>query len=158
MQSNKPTTPRLRNRPIPRQTPMALFYWHEVINELDALLSGLPDWAKSCPTPDISELEWANFMEALIHCFGSLPPNNGVDSGSLPHAVLGEDPRYVGALGARLRMTSSCVSNLITLNRVRHSEELVFLLPVSFSDRLRMLVGEGLLPSVKVTQYDVLTC
>lgn len=155
MNSNNPTNLRLRNKPIPRQTPMAMFYWHEVADELDALLNDLPDWARSSPAPNLSEIEWAEFMESLIHCFGSLPPKRGSDIGSIAHAIDGEDPRYVGALGARVHVVSDAVSELMESHQARHSEQVIFLLPISFSERLRMLVGEGLLPSVQVTQYDL---
>ena len=153
--SKSPQAQHILNAPIPRQTPMALFYWHEIAQELESLLKDLPDTATTDPTDGIAEEFWAEWMESLVACFGSLPPHPGPGAGSLLHAVLGADPLFVDALAARIRLALASIKSLTLSNRVHFAEELVFLLPVSFADRLRMLVGAGVLPAVKVTQYDL---
>ncbi|WP_339355775.1 hypothetical protein [Aeromonas salmonicida] len=145
----------LRHTPLPRRQPMALFYWHEVIDELDTIKHGLPEWARTAPPSEISQVEWSCFMGALIQCFGTLPPKNGDSPGSISHAVLGSEPHCIAALWVRVCAISSAVSELIASHQVKHSEQLVFLLPVSFSERLQMLVGGALLPVAQITQYDL---
>ena len=138
-------------RPLPTGEALSIFGIQEIAGELRAILVATDVAGKSEVV--VSEDEWASFMFSLSGCFGALPPS--IDTWK--HALDGEDQQLVVALGQRAEKALSALERISDTLGVRFGDQASLLLPITYAQRLDMVIGEGRLPIAQITQFDALT-
>lgn len=129
---------------MPRRHAFGMFSPSEIEAELIALRRAIGADAKA-PAPDMDELDWSEFIERILSRLGPLP-----DTENVARALQSETDLDRAALAFQLRRALSAV------RYARQSDLTCLLLPLSYAERVEMLLGRAHLPMAWISVLDVL--